>query len=272
MTDRTAVTVIGLGAMGTALADALLGNGHPTTVWNRTAAKADPLVAKGATRADTAADAVAASPVVVLCVLDDASVRAVLAAAPGALAGRTVVNLTNGTPQQARATAAWAADQGARYLDGGIMAVPPMIGGPGAFILYSGPREVFEEHQGLLAALGAATYVGEDPGLASLQDLALLSAMYGMFGGFEHALSMVAAQQVPAVEFAPLAASWLEAMLAGLPGIAEGFDAGTADNDESNLAMQAVALDNIIDASADSGVDPELMRLLRARMLRGAAR
>src|ERR1044072_8092422 len=51
------VTVLGLGPMGQALAGAFLAQGHPTTVWNRTAARAGGLVARGATRADTGAAA-----------------------------------------------------------------------------------------------------------------------------------------------------------------------------------------------------------------------
>lgn len=47
----TPVTVVGLGSMGRALAGAFAGAGHPTTVWNRTPAKAAPLVAKGAVHA-----------------------------------------------------------------------------------------------------------------------------------------------------------------------------------------------------------------------------
>lgn len=45
--DRPPVTVLGTGAMGAALAETLLGAGHPTTVWNRTPGRADPLAAKG---------------------------------------------------------------------------------------------------------------------------------------------------------------------------------------------------------------------------------
>lgn len=41
------VTVLGLGPMGQALAGAFLGKGHSTTVWNRTAARGDALVARG---------------------------------------------------------------------------------------------------------------------------------------------------------------------------------------------------------------------------------
>lgn len=54
-TNRTPVTVLGLGAMGNALTTALLRAGHSATVWNRTAGKADRLVAQGATRAESPA-------------------------------------------------------------------------------------------------------------------------------------------------------------------------------------------------------------------------
>lgn len=72
----------------------------------------------------------------IVSVLDYPAAREVLSAAGDALAGRTVVNLTNGTPKDARDMAAWVAGKGARYLDGGIMAVPAMIGGPGSLVLY----------------------------------------------------------------------------------------------------------------------------------------
>ncbi|MFI0410587.1 NAD(P)-binding domain-containing protein [Actinomadura sp. 3N508] len=67
---KSPVTVIGLGPMGAAMAATFLGNGHPTTVWNRTAAKAEPLVAKGATLAATSADALAASELIVISQTD----------------------------------------------------------------------------------------------------------------------------------------------------------------------------------------------------------
>ncbi|WP_169803790.1 NAD(P)-binding domain-containing protein, partial [Actinomadura rubrobrunea] len=137
--QRAPVTVIGLGSMGTALARAFLRAGHPTTVWNRTPEKADGLVAEGAVRAATVAEAASAAELIVICVLDHRAVRAILDAAGDALAGRVVVNLTSSTPEEARQAAARAAERGVRYLDGAIMAVPTMIGSERALIFYGGP-------------------------------------------------------------------------------------------------------------------------------------
>jgi 3-hydroxyisobutyrate dehydrogenase-like beta-hydroxyacid dehydrogenase len=93
-------------------------------VWNRSAAKADGLVADGAARAATVGEAVSASPVVVICVLDHAAVRRVLNTAGDSLTGRVLVDLTSGTPDDARDTSALAVQRGTDYLDGAIMAVP----------------------------------------------------------------------------------------------------------------------------------------------------
>src|SRR5688572_10696940 len=104
MTSNTPVTVIGLGSMGSVHAETLLKAGHPTTVWNRTAAKADDVIAQGATRAETIADAVAASDLLIGVVLGYEVLHKVLAPAEGSLSGKTLINLTNGTPAQARET------------------------------------------------------------------------------------------------------------------------------------------------------------------------
>src|SRR5687768_661543 len=106
--------LIGLGAMGAALAHALLAKGRRITVWNRTAARAEPLQRAGAALAPDVAAAVAAAPVVIVCVTDYASTRALLE--PVDLRGRVLVQLSTGTPQEARETAAWAAARGAQYL------------------------------------------------------------------------------------------------------------------------------------------------------------
>ena len=66
----TSVTVLGLGPMGQALSGALLDANYRTTVWNRTESKADALRARGAAWAATPAEAVAASDVTLINVVD----------------------------------------------------------------------------------------------------------------------------------------------------------------------------------------------------------
>ncbi|GAA1031388.1 MULTISPECIES: NAD(P)-dependent oxidoreductase [Amycolatopsis] len=268
--NATSATVLGLGAMGSALVGALLDTGRPVTVWNRSADKAKPLVTRGAVAAGSAAAAVAASELVIACLLDDASVREVLGTA--SLAGKTVVNLTNGTPRQARELAEWVSEQGGKFLDGGIMAVPPMIGQPGAFVFYSGPKDVFDTHRAAFDTFGGSNYVGEDPGLAALHDLSLLSGMYGQFIGILQAYALIRSEGLSAVEFQPLLSGWLTAMGTFAEHAAKEIDSGDySQGVVSNLGMQAAAFDNLPAAAADQGVSSELLAPLHQLLLRRTA-
>jgi 3-hydroxyisobutyrate dehydrogenase-like beta-hydroxyacid dehydrogenase len=272
MAENRSVTVLGLGAMGAALARAFLAAGHAVTVWNRTSGKAGELVAAGAVEASSVEAAVTASRLVVVCLWDHRSVHETLDPVAGALAGRVVVNLTNGTPGQGRELGAWGQEHGVAVLDGGIMAVPPMIGSPAAFVLYSGPREAFDAHRDVLDALGDGVYVGADHGLAALYDIALLSAMYGAMMGEMHAFAMVRSAGVKAVEFAPLLKRWTGVVGGFQDRTAELVDSREYDRDVvSNLGMQAAAYHNLIDAAHEQGVSPELLAPLYPLMMRRVA-
>ncbi|WP_217238467.1 NAD(P)-dependent oxidoreductase [Streptomyces sp. AC555_RSS877] len=252
------VSVLGLGAMGGALAGALVKAGYATTVWNRSPGKADDLVAQGAKAAATAGDAVRSSRLVIACLLDHASVHEVLDPLSDELAGRTLVNVTTTSPAQSRELAAWAAQAGTAYLDGGIMAVPHMIGLPAASILYSGSAEVFGENKPLLDLWGTSTYFGEDAGLASLYDFALLAGMYVMFAGFMHGAAMVAPAGVTAGEFAARATPWLTAMTSGFEGFAEVIDGGDYTV-EGQQSLRFSDLSHLLAASSDQGISTELL-------------
>ncbi|MBB5953919.1 3-hydroxyisobutyrate dehydrogenase-like beta-hydroxyacid dehydrogenase [Saccharothrix tamanrassetensis] len=256
------VSVLGLGAMGAALATALVEAGHTTTVWNRSAGKADALVALGATAADTVGEALTAGDVVIACLFDAASVHEVLDPVADRLAGRTLVNVTTTSPEQAVEIAAWAAGHGVVYLDGGIMAVPEMIGSPGSSIFYSGSEAAFEQYRPLLDLWGESVYFGEDAGLASLYDLALLAAMYIMFAGFAHGAAMVAGAGVTAGDFARRAGSWLTAMTGGFAGYAAVIDGGdyTVAGQQS---LEFSNLGNMIDASVAQGISTEAIDMVQ---------
>ena len=140
MSSKQSVTVIGLGPMGQAMAAAFLNRGYAVTLWNRTASRADELVARGAVLAPSVHEALAANEVVILSLTDYTAVHDVLEPAATALAGRVLVNLSSDTPERARAAARWAAERGAAQHTRGIPVTPSGFGQPDSPKVYSGPR------------------------------------------------------------------------------------------------------------------------------------
>jgi len=183
------VSVIGLGFMGTALAEAFLRKSLTVTVWNRTPSRCNQLGAKGARIASTLEAAVSASDVVIVCVSNYAATDELFRTGEvsAALNGKTLIQLSSGTPKEARDTAAWAREIGAQYLDGAILGYPSHIGTAMAQILISGSAEVFARQKELLEILGTPMFVGVSAGAAAALDCAALvsslTAMIGMIHG-----------------------------------------------------------------------------------------
>ncbi|MFD7659066.1 NAD(P)-dependent oxidoreductase [Actinosynnema sp. NPDC059797] len=260
----TSVTVLGLGPMGRALATAFAASGHATTVWNRTPGKGDDL---DATVADTAAGAIAAGSLVVVCVRDHGAARSILDA--DALEGRTLVDFTGGSPRQARATAAWAADHGVDHLDGVIVATPDAIGGPAATLFYSGPADVYEAHRSTLAALGGnATHLGEDPGRAAAFDASLQDLFWTAMSGVVHAFALAAAEDIPATDVAGHAKALLGFFPDLVDQVAEQVTAGRFPGDSSTITAAAAAMDHVLDTIRANGLDNGVLGAARAEVQR----
>ena len=221
------VTVLGLGRMGAPIATAFLDAGYATTVWNRTAGKADALVARGAVRATTVAEAVEAGPLVIAPLLDHDAVRKTFGPATVALRGRTLVNLANSTPAHARELATWVDGLGAGYLDGAMMALPQTVATPDGFFLYSGSQEAFTTYRRELEVMAPAHYFGTDPGSAEIHDLALLGTGYAALTGFLHAAALLNSVGTTPDVFAPLAVRWLYGMAEFLPELAREAASGS---------------------------------------------
>lgn len=269
--SHTPVSVLGLGALGSALARALLAAGQPTTVWNRTEGRADDLVALGASRAQTAAAAIAATEIVVVAVVDEDAVRAVLGSAAGELAGRVLVNLTSGTPEQARGLAEWASAEGAGYLDGAAMSGVRLVGGSEALFLYGGSAESFAAAESTLSAFGRVAYLGADPGIASLYDTALLGVNMALLTGFYHAVALVGSAGVDAPDFAAVATGYLPFALGLLTDHARQAGQGHYPPDEGTLEVLDAAVDHLVATSARAGLRTDVPDGVRALIQRGIA-
>ncbi|MFI7274394.1 NAD(P)-dependent oxidoreductase [Streptomyces sp. NPDC049879] len=266
------VTVIGLGPMGRAMAAAFLDRGHPVTVWNRTPSRADDLVARGARLAPGVAEALAANEVVILSLTDQAAVRDVLAPAADALAGRVLVDLTSATPEEARATARWAAEQGAARLTGGVTVPPSGIGQPESSTFYSGPRAAFDRHRPLLEVVtGVADHRGEDPGLAALYYQLGMTMFWTVMLGYWQAVALAQANGLTAADILDHATDTAASLSGFLPFYAARIDKGEHQGDVDRLAMGTASVEHVLHTHADAGVDTALPRAVADLFRRGMA-
>lgn len=196
MTD---ITVVGLGAMGSALARALLRAGLRVTVWNRTAPRMQPLLALGASGAGSIADAVRASPLVMICIDNYAATRELLGTADVSphLSGRTLIQLSTGTPREARESEAWARALDAGYVDGAILGDPAAIGTERVTILVAGTAAAYVACESALTALARdIRYLGDAIGAPAALDFAWLSELFGSFVGAAHGARLCEAEGV----------------------------------------------------------------------------
>ena len=173
--DKLQIGFIGLGNMGAAMAANLVKAGHDVTVYNRSRAKVDPLVAEGARPADSIADACGGDVVITMLANDDA-VEAVTFGDGGILAslGRGATHVSSSTisvPLSERMTAAHAQA-------GQLFVAAPVFGRPEAaraaklFVVAAGDRATLEAISGVLDAFSQRTFiVSEEPKAANLVKL-----------------------------------------------------------------------------------------------------
>jgi 3-hydroxyisobutyrate dehydrogenase-like beta-hydroxyacid dehydrogenase len=154
--DQQCTGVVGLGLMGTALTERLLEQGYRVAVWNRTRAKADPLLARGAQWSD---NPVAACQRVIVCLYTTEVVMQVLEEMRGGLhAGQIIVDTTTGEPAQTAALGERLAARGVRYLDAPISGSSEQTRRGEATVIVGGDRETFEACADLWRVMGAKTF------------------------------------------------------------------------------------------------------------------
>lgn len=258
------VSVIGLGSMGATLARLLLAAGHDVTVWNRSMAKASELVGAGARPAGSAAEAVAASGVTLMCVYDYAAAAAILhdAAVEAAIRGKVLVQLTTGSPQDALEAAEWATRHRAGYVEGAIQAAPSQMGQADTPLLLSGDRAAYEQVAGLLRVIaGNLVYLGPAIDAAATMDFATLSYVYGAYAGFMHGARLAEVRGVDIVRYGDIVQSIAPSFGAFFRHQAGVIASGDFRVSESPLRISVVATQRILEASADAGIDTRVPRL-----------
>ena len=184
------VSVIGLGAMGSAMARAFIDSGRRVAVWNRSRDKVDALVSSGATACDGPGDALEASPHVVVCLAGYSVWRSVLEDhdLQDRLDGTCIIQLTGGMIDEVRAHASFIKSHGGRLVDGALMCFPGQIGTEDASLLASGEADVLAACDPLLRTLAPTwTNLGDDITRPAVLSRALtagiLTSLVGLVNG-----------------------------------------------------------------------------------------
>jgi 3-hydroxyisobutyrate dehydrogenase-like beta-hydroxyacid dehydrogenase len=157
MTSTHRVGWLGTGRMGVAMTTRLINHGFDVTVWNRTAAKAAPLVELGAKQAEDVAE-LATCDIVFTMVTSSPDLLAVTLGEDGLLVGehspRILVDCSTVSAESAGEVRAAAAERNVAFLSAPISGNPAMIAEGGGAIVASGPAEVLDEVKPYLQAIG----------------------------------------------------------------------------------------------------------------------
>lgn len=178
------IAVLGSGAMGSRIVQNLLNANYPVVVHNRTAAKAEPLVDRGAIFAATPREAAEQADVVLSMVTDNAASRSVwLDSETGAAAAlrknSIAIESSTLTVDWTRELAAVISNRGAAFLDAPVVGSRPQAEAGKLIYLVGGKAETLSHVQSVLLSAGASTihHVGSVG-----QGMAMKLAVNALFG------------------------------------------------------------------------------------------
>ena len=189
------IGLIGLGLMGRPMGMNLLKAGFPLTVWNRTASRADELVAGGAKLAKSPREAAEASDVLLTMVSDPPALESVLWGEYGALEslkkGSTYIDSSTVSPELAKKIAAACKDRGIRFLDA------PVTGGDwGAregnlVFMIGGDKETFEDVESILRVMGKRFFLLGPNGAGQTIKVAMNAILALQVGAVAEAIGLI---------------------------------------------------------------------------------
>jgi len=196
----TAVAVVGLGAMGSRLAARLLAAGHEVIVWNRWAAKTEPLAESGAIPAATPAEAASRAEVLITMVADPAALWAVTEGPDGVAAGAgaslTVVEMSTVGPAAVTRLAS-ALPPATGLVDAPVLGSPAEAESGSLVIFAGGPALLVQRASPVLSALGSVLHVG-GLGAGAAAKLVANASLFAMLGALGEAIALARGLGLPA--------------------------------------------------------------------------
>ena len=271
---RLTVGLIGLGNMGTAMAERLLDAGYELVVYNRTPAKVEPLREGGAVVASTPAHLVQQVDVVLTSLANDEAFEAVAEdVLSSARPGSVLVDMSTVSPAVSARVASFAEAAAVAYLRAPVSGNPTVVRAGNLSFIVSGAREALERVEPVIRAIGPTVHHVGDGEQARIVKLALNLMIAGLAQLMSEALVLGEAAGVSRADLLEVMGS----SAAGAPFVKYKTEPLLRDDFSATFttALMEKDIDLILDAAEQAGVElplaNEMKALLRAACAAGYA-
>ena len=264
------ITVIGLGVMGSALAQTLLQSGYKVTVWNRTPKKVADLADRGAITAVSCSEAIAASPLTVICIKSHSDTRQLLESTEN-LESKNIIELSTGSAPEAESLAESIRSKGAGCLIGMICTFPRNVGNEDSTIVTVGDGALWKQSEKMLKTLaGKSTYIGDNIGSLAILYSALFLPRQGFMFGMIYGALLCKKAGLPMQ-------TYVEQMPLTIKVVNDYYDVFSSSVLSDNYSDPQASIDTYIAAFADTlesfrnhNVNDELPQLMASLLEQGA--
>jgi 3-hydroxyisobutyrate dehydrogenase-like beta-hydroxyacid dehydrogenase len=269
------VSVIGLGAMGSGIARTLIEGGCKVSVWNRSRAKVDDLVAVGAIGCNEPREALDANTIVIVCVSDYAVWRHIIQehSLASHFEDTCIIQLTTGTIDDVQTHASLIQDNGGRLVEGAVMCYPRNLGTDEAALLLSGAPNVVEECTPILSILDENwKSLGEDINQPSVLSRSLMSGLTGALMGLVNGAAICRAGGVSLDVFMKFNEGTNSILLAEQKRLIEAIRDGRTEENEASIKAWREGNQALNSVAASLGTNLTLQNSIQAVFQEGKRR
>lgn len=204
--QREPIGFIGLGQLGSPMVASLLAEGYRVRVFNRTAAKARPLVERGAVPTDRPEEVLQPGGIVMTCLANEEAVEGLFEQHPALwdrLGPQGVhVSMSTISPAAARRLAARHAERGGVYVAAPVMGRPDTVAARSQAYLVSGPAHAVGRVRPILGSIGRRVFeFGDDPAAAHVAKLAANFLIAAALESMAEAFTLVARNDLDPAAF-----------------------------------------------------------------------
>jgi 3-hydroxyisobutyrate dehydrogenase-like beta-hydroxyacid dehydrogenase len=261
--------------MGSGIARSLIEGGCTVSVWNRSRAKVDDLVAVGAIGCNEPREALDANTLVIVCVSDYAVWRHIIQehSLASHFEDTCIIQLTTGTIDDVQTHASLIHNNGGRLVEGAVMCYPRNLGTDEAALLLSGAPNVVEECTPILSILDENwKSLGEDINQPSVLSRSLMSGLTGALMGLVNGAAICRAGGVSLDVFMKFNEGTNSILLAEQKRLIEAIRDGRTEENEASIKAWREGNQALNSVAASLGTNLTLQNSIQAVFQEGKRR